>query len=162
MAKIYIYDSDTILESEFLGSFETCISDMRKKPTEAKKYISEVTDGQYFVVVVGKDVVGCARTSRINSRLSMGIGLNGMLSNTRFVTSVFVKEEYRGKKLAKKLMDVILKDNEYILLEAMADNTTAVMLYLKSGLKVIDSRKLQTGEFCLLFTSQPTQLRYIN
>lgn len=59
------------------------------------------------------------------------------------INYIFVKEEYRKKKVASKLLKYIIDNNEFknITLEVSVNNIAAIKLYEKFNFKTISIRK---------------------
>ncbi len=54
---------------------------------------------------------------------------------------IYVKEEYRGKKIASLLLEQMIHENKNITLEVNVNNENAISLYKKYGFKIINTRK---------------------
>ena len=60
------------------------------------------------------------------------------------ISYIFVKEEFRNKKIASKLMKYLIENNKdkyNITLEVKKDNVNAIKLYKKFGFKEVALRK---------------------
>ena len=160
MAKIYAYDDLTLEASEFKDSYVECLNSMRGSAKELKSFMAEMPESEYYMIVIAGKVIGCARVSNITPRLQLHFKLIiSQDEDAKFVSSVYIKEEFRGKKYAKKLMLAIKKIHNRLVLEALANNTTAVMMYFKCGLKVVDSRPLN-DDYVLLFSTPNVDVKY--
>lgn len=158
--KVYVYNYDTILQSKHAKSFVECINLMRASKVNINNYLNEVTNGIHFVLVDNDTVIGCARYSDINKKLSTQLRLNGVSDKIKFVSSVFVRKEYRGKGYAKKIINEMYKVQPKMLLEVFVDNYAAMMLYLKSKFRAMDSRKYKNTYIMLMSTCE-TCIKYV-
>lgn len=63
------------------------------------------------------------------------------------IGALFVEEEYQGKKIGSKLMNLVKKRFSHLTLNVYVKNTPAVSFYQKSGFKIISEQiDEQTGE----------------
>lgn len=161
--KIYVYDSDSLLNSEFAPAITRCLSLMRGTTVDLKKYVEEVTDGEYYFLMDNSDkgdiCVGCMRYSTIDKKLANMLRLNKTSSVIKLVSSVFIRKEYRKNGNAKRIMKAVSTARPKLLLEVLYDNTPALKLYFKSGFRPIDQRKLKDTYIVLMSTCE-TCIRY--
>lgn len=80
-----------------------------------------------------KDIVGFISISIIYERCE--------------INYIAVEKEYRRRGIAKKLLDYVIKCNDFdsISLEVKADNTEAIHFYLKNGFEKVSIRKNYYG-----------------
>ena len=79
-----------------------------------------------ILVYIDKDIVAFLDYSKMYEKIE--------------INYVFVKEEYRNRKIAYKLIKSIMKDYDSITLEVRIDNEYAIKLYKSLGFKIIGKR----------------------
>jgi len=89
--------------------------------------VEEYKKGTFFIVKEGKQIIGCG-------------GLKGLNTRKALIKRFYIANEYRGKGLAKKLLDLLekeatIKNYKVLVLDVLKENLPAKKFYIKHDYK---------------------------